>query len=231
MPDLATFQREMRKAMVAGGVPSTTLEGAVVSDTLPAERRIRVHQNNYRESLCRALMSLFPVARVFVGEQFIKGVFAKYIAREPPCEAVLSHYGAGLPDFLAEFAPVCQVPYLRDIIRLEWAIHSLQLVEEFGNALSADGTPRLSPNVRLVDSDYPILNLWMAGTGQIPPEAVSLKAGGQCALVTLSGGEVRLAALDSAQRQTALRIEAGEPVEGDSLTMLTEMGAVDFHAG
>ncbi|WP_417452149.1 putative DNA-binding domain-containing protein [Kordiimonas sp.] len=225
MSELAHLQQAMKEALVSGGEPAKALQDAVVSDAIPAAGRLRIHQNNYREMLTDALLALFPVAKVFVGEAFLRGVIGKYIQQQPPQAPVLSQYGADLPAFLEDFGPARQVPYLPDVIRLEWAVHSLQLVDEM-EIVPSDGLVQCSPNVRLIDSEYPILNLWMAGTGQIPPEAVHLKAGGQCAAAMLTAGEVRLIALDKAQRDAMACIEMGEPTDPAVLATLMDMALV-----
>ena len=223
MSELARMQAGMKAAIVAGDEPDVAVLEAVVAGKLTSAQRMRVHQNNYRQSLAAALLSIFPVAQVFVGEAFMKGVASKYVASEPPGVPMLSAYGATFAAFLDDFPPVAQVPYLPDIIRLEWAVHALQVALE---QPVHEGPIRLSPNARVIDSRYPVLNLWMAGTGQIPPEAVNLKAGGQCAAAVLVNGEVRIMALDTAEKTQLAAIEAGEAREAKHLARLLDMGVL-----
>jgi hypothetical protein len=227
MSELARLQASMKAAMVSGAEPEAHLVASVLPSGLAPAQRIQVHQNNYRQTLTAALLALFPVAQVFVGEQFMKGVLARYVADDPPSEAVLAHYGAGAADFLQAFPPVAQVPYLPDIVRLEWYVHELQVAVEVDTGDAAPHQRRkLSPNVRLVDSDFPVLNLWMAGTGQIAPEAVNVKSGGQCAAVLLSGGEVRLLALDAAEREFVRSLTSENSAHEPVAARLIEMGVL-----
>ena len=221
MPELAALQQAMKLALTTGSAPAAELQHAISGGSLSPLQRIRVHQNNYRETLTAALLSLFPVAKTFVGEAFLKGALGRYVAADPPRVAVLAHYGDGLPDFLDAFPPTAQVPYLPDIIRLEWAIHSLQVAVEKEPPEEQVGGLKVSPNIRLIDSEHPILNLWMAGTGQIPPEAVHLKSGGQCAMAMLTGGDVRLLALDKAQRTLMLALQGGEQAKGQTTAQIS----------
>jgi hypothetical protein len=227
MSELARLQASMKAAMISGGQPEAHLVASVLPSGLTPAQRIQVHQNNYRQTLTAALIALFPVAQVFVGEQFMKGVLARYVAEDPPSEAVLARYGAGVADFLQAFPPVAQVPYLPDIIRLEWYVHELQVTAEAAtDEAESHQRVRLSPNVRLVDSDFPVLNLWMAGTGQIAPEAVNVKSGGQCAAALLTGGEVRLLALDAAERAFVKSLTGEVPADEPVTARLIEMGIV-----
>lgn len=223
MSDLARIQAGMKAAIVAGGEPDAAVLEAVVAGKLTSAQRMRVHQNNYRQTLTSALLAIFPVAQVFVGEAFMKGVASKFTATEPPGVPMLSAYGATFADFLDAFPPVAQVPYLPDIIRLEWAVHELQVSHE--QAVD-DGSLRLSPNARVIDSRYPVLSLWMAGTGQIPPEAVNMKAGGQCAAAVLTGGEVRIMALDGAEKAQLAALEVGEAAITADIARMLDMGVL-----
>lgn len=223
MSDLARIQAGVKAAIVEGGELDAVLLEAVVAGKLTSAQRMRVHQNNFRQTLTSALLAIFPVAQVFVGEAFMKGVAGKFITSEPPGAPMLSAYGATFADFLDAFPPTAQVPYLPDIIRLEWAVHELQVSNEH---VVDEGPVRLSPNARVIDSRYPVLNLWMAGTGQIPPEAVNLKAGGQCAAVVLSGGEVRIMALDGAEKALLVALEAGEAKEDAGIARMLDMGVL-----
>ena len=228
MSDLAAFQTAMKEAMIAGGEPARHLADMIAGGGLTPEQRVQVHQNNYRQTLTGALLSLFPLAQIFVGEAFMKGALARYIAAEPPTVPVLARYGRGVASFLDDFPPIAQVPYIPDIVRLEWAIHELQVTPEAAVAAEGIGKPRLSPNARLVDSDYPVLNLWMAGTGQLAPEAVNLKSGGQCAAVLLQGGEVRIMALDKHERQFVLALDDAGLLDDDALTGLKEKAVIAY---
>ncbi len=224
MSDLATLQSRMRAALVEGGEPEAGLAAAIDAGTLTSVQRIRVHQNNYRQTLTTSLLAIFPVAAVFVGEQFLRGVAGKYVQAHPPVAPMLSAYGATFADFLDDFPPVAQVSYLPDIVRLEWAVHELQVAREAEE--EADGVLCLSPNARLVDSRYPILNLWMAGTGQIPPEAVNVKSGGQCAAAVLRAGEVRLMALEGKEHAIALAPASAGGGDEAIVTRLRDMGVL-----
>lgn len=227
MSDLATLQASMKAAMISGGEPGEGLVAAVLPSGLDPAQRIQIHQNNYRQTLTSALLALFPIAQVFVGEPFMKAALSRYVASEPPSEAVLARYGAGAAAFLEAFPPVAQVPYLPDIVRLEWFIHELQVSAEQETASDATGEAlRISPNVRIVDSAYPVLNLWMAGTGQIPPEAVNIKVGGQCAAAILKGGEVRLLALDGAERNCVSAAPGSLSGHSSDAARLIEMGVL-----
>lgn len=210
MPDLKSLQHYMKDALVSGGEPSAALLHAIGSGTITNAQRIRVHQNNYRQSLVASLAAIFPVAQTYVGEPFLKGAASRYIAAHPPAEPMLAAYGATFAAFMEAFPPVAQVPYLPDIMRLEWAVHELQVSTE---QRQTEGALRLSANARVIASAYPLLNLWMAGTGQIPPEAVNVKSGGQCAAAVLRDGEVRLMALNAAEQAAAL---APAPGTGDA---------------
>lgn len=236
MPSLAEVQKAFRAAILTGETRDE-LMSVLGSGGIEAAAGLNIHRNNYRQTLVGALYGIFPVSSAFVGEDFLRGILTQYVVQSPPAKAALMTYGAGIAAFVDTFAPADKVPYLSDIIALEWAIYDLQNSAEYElppvEKLGVENqgqTLCLSPNVRLVESRYPILNLWMAGTGQLSPEAVHINAGGQCACVMLRGGEVRLFGLSAAQQNTLGELmRCGENV-GDPATVeqLIELGLVSW---
>lgn len=237
MLSLLEIQRAFKKAVLTNEAPEDLVSVLNVG-AIEAADRLNIHRNNYRQTLTSSLQGIFAVAEAFVGEKFLRAVLAQYVAEVPPTEAALNTYGGGVPDFVRAFVPAQKVPYLSDIMALEWAIYELQYAREHNLPSAAqlrEGmTGRdlcLSPNARLVESDYPILNLWMAGTGQLPPEAVHANAGGQCACAILQDGEVRLFGL-SAPQQNYLGniITHGEQGADDQITFeqLIEFGLLSL---
>ncbi len=240
MPNLLELQRDF-KAAVLSGEASDSLISALEPGVLNATDRLKIHGNNYRQTLTAALAGIFPVAQAFVGDEFLGGMLRRYVLEVPPQEAVLSVYGQGVPAFARSFSPAQNIPYLADIMALEWAVHELQHAREQrshdSTALRAalkNGPLCLSPNARMVDSAFPVLNLWMAGTGQIPPEAVHVKSGGQCACAVLTNGEVRLFGLSGELTDylaMVLSEESPAAADGDdAFDQLAAMGLLSIDA-
>src|ERR1700733_8017966 len=111
----------------------------------PDSRRFAVYRNNIAVSLIAAIEARYPVARRLVGADFFRAMARAFVARSKPRSAVILHYGADFPDFIAEFDPA----RLGD---LRLAFH---------------------PSARLLRSNHPAASIWAGhqGEGDVrPPE-------------------------------------------------------------
>lgn len=229
--DLLDFQRDMQRAILQGDTPEQLVSGLMETGGVPAQDRLDIHYNNFRETLSSSLAAIFPALDAFVGPVFVKGALREFCAAQPPGQASLAGYGSAFADFLANHPASEQVPYVVDLVRLEWAMHELQLVDEIAyNAAVEDeqGPFSVSRNCRLIESDYPLMSLWSAAAGHIPPEAVHLGQGGETVVVLLREGQVSLFALDTAERDalSAISKNKGNNAAGDALGALVSKGVL-----
>ena len=196
MDNEAAFARALLDAEAA--VPEW-IEGR---DGGGAERRFSVYRNNVYASLVDVLAGRFPVSAKLVGDVFFSAMARIYVAKTPPDSAVLLRYGGGFADFVAGFPPATPVPYLADVMRLEWAwhgaYHSADAEPLPQEALAAFG-PRaerlaltLHPSLRLVRSDYPVVTIWELAARDGEDEPVRLPAEGEDALVLRPALEVEV---------------------------------------
>ena len=136
-----------------------------------AGRRFDVYRNNVVISLTEALGVAFPaVAKLLGGETFDR-LAGTFVRAHPPASPVLMLYGAALPAFLEDFAPLKHIGYLPDVARLE------QAIREAYHAADADPVPpqalaalppeeltaariTMAPAVRLIRSPWPVHAIW-----------------------------------------------------------------------
>jgi Putative DNA-binding domain len=151
----------------------------------PAGRRFSVYRNNVAVGLKDALALSFPVLRKLLGDDFFAALAGVFLRDHPPASPVMMFYGDAMPAFLAAFPPVGHLGYLPDIARLELAIrHSYHAADALPVGLEAIGgmtpealldlRPRLSPALRLVRSDWPVVSIWRANTDGTPPPQAKL---------------------------------------------------------
>lgn len=193
--EFGKFQAEMKSAILSGQPTDQLIDVLTPTEGLTAQKRLQIHQNNFRETLSASLAGVFPALEAFVGPAFVRGALGEFCVKNPPVEAALNGYGSEFADFLDNHPASEQVPYAADIVRLEWAVHELQLVEEIDNQLEESGAWQLSANARFIESEFPLLTLWSVANKQLPPEAVSLDQGGQTVVALLLEGEVSLLVL------------------------------------
>lgn len=254
MPSLSEGQAGFVRAVLDASQP--------VPDGLRSHLRARpvkrfgVYRNNIYTSLIGVLHDRFPVVSRLVGEEFFGATAKAYITGHPPVSPVLMRYGATFAEFLDEFEPVSDVPYLGDVARLEWAwseaYHAGDSVPVGVEAFQKVPPDRadeliltLHPSVHVVRSRFPVVTILSAHNGEDEPEAVDAGAGGEDALVVrpeLSveirrlppGGAVFIAALASGQTLGQAALAASSDADmfelQDNLAGLISSGAITaFH--
>ena len=152
---------------------AVTAEAAsrVRAGKLPAAHRLEIYRHNVTSNLRGALKDIYPVILSVVGDAFFSHAANQFICTHPSHSGDLHQFGGAFGDFLAVYPHAVDLPYLCDVARLEWAWH-----ETFhaGDAMPFDlarlvALPEeahaglcftLHPTVRLVQSSFPILQIW-----------------------------------------------------------------------
>jgi hypothetical protein len=163
MPTLREYQHAIAAALVSGDTDSAA---ALIDDHRPPRDRLNVHRNTMLGALTNALVLTFPAVQVLVGTAFFSQTARVFIQAEPPRAPLLSSYGGFFSDFLANYEPVRDLPYLVDVARLEWAVeYAAQEVNDRQRPLDIDldGTRlALAPSLKLVEVHYPAELIWRA---------------------------------------------------------------------
>jgi len=135
-------------------------------------RGLKAYQANGHALAVRALQAAYPVLTQLLGEESMGDLARAYWHAFPPQRGDLAHWGEGLEGFVAQSMQLQDVPYLPDVARLEWAVHSLATWEDAAPdphslALLTTEDPntlwlRLAPGTTVVCSDWPITTLHAA---------------------------------------------------------------------
>ena len=137
-----------------------------------ASRRFAVYRNNVYSSLVNNLSDGYPVVAKLVGEAFFKGLASCYVRDHLPQSPVMVFYGETFGDFIDDFAPASDLPYLGGVARLEYArrlaLHCADQRPLDGELLAAvpieqllDHYLTLHPSLQIVESDQPIYSIWL----------------------------------------------------------------------
>lgn len=86
----------------------------------PAPKRFGVYRNNVVVSLIDNLASTFPACKSLVGEEFFNALAREYALNFPPSSPLMIYYGDEFAQFLSQFKPAQQVPFLSDIADIEY---------------------------------------------------------------------------------------------------------------
>lgn len=192
---LHDFQREFASGLLRGKV-----RGSVADDLQVDPRRFGVYAHHTRVSLCIAIENAYPTTSRLVGADFFAEMVRRFVISHPPTHGWLSAYGREFPEFVAQYPPAADLPYLPDLACIEWArVRAANAPYEPGLDLNFLMTfnPGDLENLRLklhgaaslVCSRFPVFDIWQAhqhGTDdQIPP--IELAKGSQDVLITRAG--------------------------------------------
>lgn len=146
-----------------------------------ARLRLGIYRNNVIFSLRSALGDLYPVIKRLIGDDCFNAIAVEFIRLQPPSEPALVFYGKGLIDFLSSHTSVQELPYLKDVARLEYAHHvafnSEDVAELAMSKLSTVAAEQLGqlclivqPSVHTIQSIWPIATIWHENLKEQPQE-------------------------------------------------------------
>jgi len=170
MPSLPELQRAFGAALSDAG--QATAAASLFRG--PGERtaaRLAIYRGNIYGNCIKALESAYPIVRKIVGAEFFEAIAHAYVRAQPSESGDLNQYGAGLPEFLAGFPPVCDLAYLPDVARMEWLAHRAYFAADAApfDAAALAGVPperyallrlRLAPGCALLESPWPVSRIW-----------------------------------------------------------------------
>ncbi len=211
--------------------------GLLAGDTA---ERFAVYRNNVVSGLIRALASGFPATEAIVGREFFAAMAAIYVRVSPPTSPVLLDYGATLPEFLAGFEPVAELPYLADVARLELAytraFHAADAVALPPGRLNDIPAHRLGalrvalhPSMQILRSAYPIAEIWAMNTGRAPLREVDDWVA-QDILLLRPHHDVAASVLAPGEAVFLQHLQAGTALEQAAMAALAEAGGFDLAA-
>jgi hypothetical protein len=191
----ASLQSDFAKALLN---PEKPVPDSVIAHTgRTPTKRFGVYRNNVVFSLVEALRDRFPTVEKIVGEEFFLSTARIFVLRHPPRSPLMLEYGEAFPEFLSEFEPAAEVPYLADVAHLESlrvrAYHAADTESLHTEALQKAGPEMLQqarlalhPSVHLFRSRFPVVTIWAMNSGEaelgpvdldIPQDALVMREG------------------------------------------------------
>jgi hypothetical protein len=182
MPMFATMQHNWVEALYQRDVTPSGLRNAV------SEKRFEIYRASLLANLGNALADVYPVIKKLVGATFFDAMAQRYISGQPSEHGDISVYGKNFAVFLQNFAPARELGYLPDMARLEWCVHQAFHAAD-GAALKIDALATLSsealassgfilhPSLQLLQSDYPLQQIWQMHQNNSDDVTVDLNSG------------------------------------------------------
>ncbi|RDE24629.1 DUF2063 domain-containing protein [Motiliproteus coralliicola] len=139
---------------------------------------LAVYQRNLRATARRALKISFPTVVQLIGDELFQQASDRLLVVSPPIEGDWGLWGRGFADLLDQLPELESYPYVGDCARLDFTVHmasreprsnvdfdSLQLL---GSKPIEQLRLQLSESVKLLESDYPIVDIWVAHQEETP---------------------------------------------------------------
>ncbi len=158
---LAQRQRELLDALLQPRPPEP---GAVWHGNGLSAYRANAHAHAER-----ALLDAYPVVAALLGDEAFQALAHALWHHHPPERGDLAEWGVALAGFVAAQSDLDGLPYLRDVARLEWALHGASragdavrdaasfawLEQEAPERLCL----RLAPGTTVIRSPWPVLSV------------------------------------------------------------------------
>ncbi len=173
MSALAQQQQRFLEGLFLPGTENAMKNIAVCADSMGA-RGLKAYQSNGHALAERALLAAYPVLAQMLGaESFAALARALWHATPPQC-GDMARWGETLADFVAASPQLLDDPYLADVARVEWALHSCASAPDAelqAITLALLGSHaldmlqlQLAPGTALLHSPWPVASLVLAHT-------------------------------------------------------------------
>lgn len=187
MKRLAELQQQFQQCLLAppadGPHPWVRAGGRAAP-----ERQLAVYVHAYAARLKEVLASDYPAVLIAIGEDAFEQLSQAYIETHPSHYFSLRDFGARLASFIAGEPAYCELPWLAELARFEWAL---------GQAFDARDTPvariedmatitpeywpglhfELQPSVQRLDFSWSTPGLWAELTAEQPSPVTATETG------------------------------------------------------
>ena len=205
-----------------------------------------VYRNTVLKGCIDALQANYPAVLRLVGEEWFRAVAALHVRARPPGDARLLLYGMDFPDFLRDFPPAADLPYLPGVALLDrfWteahvAADALALAPSAlaGLPLEQLGDLVLTPHPAARWAwfeDQPIYTIWRRNRGSEAEGVESSESGdelvwtGEGALLTRPAGVVTWTELDAAGCALLDACAAGRPLAQAASEALARQASINL---
>jgi hypothetical protein len=151
--------------------PLDALPGMALQDPL-AHRGWMAYRANGHGIAEQSLQAAYPVISEMLGAHTFKLVARDLWHQHPPARGDLAQWGSHLPDWLSTCEDLAGLPYLADVARAEWALHTASTAADaepdagsFARLTQEDPSRlglSLCPGTALVRSGFPVVSLILA---------------------------------------------------------------------
>lgn len=183
--------------------------------------RVAIYRNNLHVGFGKALALEFPVIAALCGPEFFTVLAREFQHAHPSVSGDLHHIGGPFPEYLRRRFRDSDYAYFADVAALEWAREeSARAADAAPFDLSALGTLSpdaaselrfpIHPSVRLVDSRWPVLAIWVVHQGPGEVHGVDPGSGPERVLVRRSATGLVLERISAANLALLATLQRGD---------------------
>jgi len=221
-PSPAEIQLALARRILGGDAPELDAWIALPRGVAAAER-LSAHTNGYPARIQESLRETYPALAHILGETAFAKLAERYLPHVPAGESNLNFIGSALPGFVARDPLARDLPFLPDLVRLEWAVSDCfhaRLSGPFDAAACTAWTPAdwsracidFQPGVALVRSRWPLRALRDCRNTAREEVDVDLVDRPENLLIHRADLEVVTRAVDDAEAAALALLLAGEPL-------------------
>jgi hypothetical protein len=205
-------------------------------------RGLAIYQRNLQTNAISALRITFPTVIKLIGEDVFAYAVAQLIKQDPPSAGDWGLWGKNFSEVLQPLAALQEFPYVADIARLDFSLHVSGREKDNEvdmNSMSLLATCELdqlrvvlSPSVKLIVSEYPIVDIYNANHCQTKKNDQSFNPSldqakqklvenvGQTSLIYRPRYKPLVRAIESPEHDWIMLVQQGTSI-GKSLDILT----------
>jgi hypothetical protein len=166
------WRRAVDEAM--GALPTGCARLSGLSGPAGALRGLQAYQAHAGALAQRALAAAYPTVQLLLGTDSFAGLARTLWAQQPPQQGDMAQWGDALPAFISTAPSLVGEPYLADVARLDWAVHTAHTAADHTaapdlQALASHDPHTLvlhtCPGTALVSSAHPVHSIWLAHQG------------------------------------------------------------------
>jgi len=196
---------QTRQTALLRAILSFDAESAAQSWMAPhhANTLLRPYQGHVRVLASEVLSQAYPTLKALLGDEPWPHVAQAYWQQHPPTQGQLHLWGQSFAQWAAKQNEWADWPFLSDMASLDWARHESLLAEVvpfkattlelLGQAPANHLLLKLKPNIRVINSPWPVLSLYLAHQATDPEShwqiaRQAMKDGiGQCVCIYQGG--------------------------------------------
>ena len=222
----ALRQQQLLRALWRRGTDAS-LTGWLRDSGARAEQGLDAYRGNAHAIAERALAAAFPTVQQLVGDDSFALLARALWHHHPPRCGDLARFGDALPAWIADDPQLAAEPYLADVARVDWAVHTIEHAADapplpadlhlLGEREPARLRLRLRPGLACIASRWPVVTIWRAHrSGEVDrfaPARDALAAGRrEIALVARPQWRATVDAIDEPNARFTTALLGGAPL-------------------